>query len=133
MKLMCMYAAYTETGKILGICQAPYPLTGFDWKGCSPFILEGEDIGILDTTHYVDVSKDPVEIADRPKMGLSVTQNPFSISNIPPGTEVIYPGGTITVDDGFIEWTSTLPGTYTFYLNNFPYQEEIVNAEITDV
>ena len=66
----------------------------------------------------------------RPAFELEVSQNPFRVGNIPPGTKVRYPGGEVIVDDGFIEWTAVEPGSYAFHFENFPYLTETVYALI---
>lgn len=73
----------------------------------------------------------------RPKFNINVVQkgldSPFRIDNIPKGTLVEYPNGSILVDDGYIEWDSLVEGVYEFKLTNFPYQEEVVYAYIGNV
>lgn len=73
------------------------------------------------------------EILPRPHLNLQVTQNPFRVEAIPPGTLVTFPGGEVEVNDGFIEWSSVEPGEYVFRFENPPYFEETVIAHITDV
>jgi hypothetical protein len=70
-------------------------------------------------------------IVECPKMALTVTQNPFTITGIPTGTLVTYPGGELIVDDGFIEWSSVVPGNFAFQLSCFPYQDEVIYATFT--
>jgi hypothetical protein len=67
-------------------------------------------------------------IQQRPVMPLVVTQNPFTITGIPTGTLVKYPGGELIVDDGFIEWSSAVPGEFAFQLSCFPYRDEVIYA-----
>jgi len=57
----------------------------------------------------------------------------WRIDGIPSGTVVIYPGGTVTVDDGFIELSFAEPGEYKFTLSNFPYIEGECVAKVTSV
>jgi hypothetical protein len=109
--------------------------------GCSPVSLEANKLLVLPGEAVMEAPDAPPddlnahyvlagELAPRPVMGLSVSQNPFTVTGIPVGTEVTYPGGTIVVDDGFIEWDSEEPGNYRFWFQNFPYQEEEIYAEI---
>lgn len=71
----------------------------------------------------------------RPEMGLSVQGEAYlsvgevlRVEGIPAGTEVVYPGGRATVDDGFIEWSTNEPGNYYFKFFNFPAKEVEINA-----
>lgn len=56
----------------------------------------------------------------------------WRIDGIPAGTEVEYPGGSLVVDDGFIELAFAEPGDYRFRFSNFPYLEVERVATITD-
>lgn len=38
----------------------------------------------------------------------------LTITGIPVGMELMYPGGRVVVNDGFIEWSCDTPGTYYF-------------------
>lgn len=74
----------------------------------------------------------PVE---RPEMKLSIKGDVYldvgevlKVEDIPKGTEVIYPAGIATVDDGFIEWSAVEPGSYYFKFINFPMKEEEIHA-----
>ena len=62
--------------------------------------------------------------------GLMTTET-LTISGIPPGTLVQYPGGEVMVDDGYIDWSSASEGTFNFRFINFPYQEAVLNATVT--
>ncbi|WP_339898287.1 hypothetical protein [uncultured Gilvimarinus sp.] len=75
-----------------------------------------------------------------PRPVMAVTQSnavavgePWRIEGIPAGTVVSYPGGTVTVDDGFIELSFAEPGEYKFTLSNFPYIEGECVAKVTAV
>lgn len=85
-------------------------------------------------THYAHDNK----LVERPKMliggGVSVgTGEIWRIDGIPSGAMVRYPGGSITVDDGFIEWSSMVPGEFRFTIEKFPYLDAVVNAVISPV
>lgn len=100
------------------------------------FIEVTSDSTITPQTHYYDKNEAAVQI--RPSMELAINStdlivnNYLTITNIPIGTVVKYPGGEITVDDGEIEWTTEDEGAYTFRLINFPYIEETVHATFTE-
>ncbi|SUE95808.1 Uncharacterised protein [Ectopseudomonas mendocina] len=71
----------------------------------------------------------------RPDMGVSVQGEAYlsvgevlRVEGIPSGTDVVYPGGRATVDDGFIEWSTNEPGSYYFKFFNFPAKEVEINA-----
>lgn len=122
---VCEYFAVDSVGRIVftGACQRSLiqancgEYTGYEGKAKDPrlwYAPEGE-------------------LTERPSMNLGVSQNPFRVDNIPEGTVVTFPGGTVTVDDGFLEWSAIEPGEYEFHFANFPYQEETVIAHITNV
>ncbi|CAM3843938.1 hypothetical protein [Parendozoicomonas haliclonae] len=78
------------------------------------------------------------EVLDRPTMGISI-QKPTTvgedlvISGVPDNTLVFYPGGQAVIDDGVLEWTSEIPGTFRLTLTNFPYKEQIISVTFADV
>ncbi|MCA9340018.1 MAG: hypothetical protein KDA17_03860 [Candidatus Saccharibacteria bacterium] len=59
------------------------------------------------------------------------TAQTLTINNIPVGTTVTHPDGSVVVDDGFIEWSATEPGSYEFLFDNFPYIQEVLVATVT--
>lgn len=127
--MMKKYYVVDDKGMIVrtGVCQSH--LLHERANGMS--IYEG-DVGNPD--HFYAPNGVPKR---RPLLKLKVTQKgggmPFRIDNIPKGTLVEYPNGSILVDDGYIEWDSFEEGVYKFKLSNFPYVEEIVYAEIRDL
>ena len=88
-----------------------------------------------DVDHYYDGES----FAQRPSFDLQPSALEFSagqvfrVNNIPEGTEITYPGGSVTVDDGFIEWSTIEPGKYEFEFENFPYKPEVISAKVTAV
>lgn len=102
-------------------------------RGFGETLIEGEWSG---EDYYFDVSPQP-----RPSFSLVYQQSVmaeevFSVTGIPIGTEVTYPGPTgepvtETVNDEFIEWSSVEPGTYQFTFVNFPYKELTIDAVVT--
>ncbi len=74
---------------------------------------------------------------NRPEMPLQFNtpaleiEEVLRIDGIPAGTLATYPGGELVIDDGYLEWSSLTVGTFTFTFVNFPYQEVIVNAQVS--
>lgn len=62
---------------------------------------------------------------------LAAVNAPVVFSGLPVGTTVVYPNGSIVVNDGFIEWASDTPGEYEFKFSLWPYLDKIVYARIT--
>lgn len=84
------------------------------------------------TSHYVVGEA----LMPRPIMPLAgadpvATNQVWRLDGIPDGAEVVYPGGSVVVHDGFIEWTCAVPGEYEFRLTKFPYLDAVVYASIT--
>jgi hypothetical protein len=50
------------------------------------------------------------------------------IEGIPNGAQVIYPGGSLIVDDGFIEWSTDESNFFSFVIEAQPYMREIIYA-----
>ncbi len=93
------------------------------------------------TTDSVDGNKHRVvagEIVDRPTMPFSTVSQTISTSDvlhvedIPEGTVLTYSGGELTIDDGFIDWDSDVPGLYVFTFRLFPYQDAVLYATVTE-
>jgi len=78
------------------------------------------------------------EPAYRPVMTLTYSPLEFDVSEelvvtgIPAGSTVHYPGGSVTVDDGTIEWGSVVAGRFPFSIEKFPYLTERFNVEVTE-
>lgn len=71
----------------------------------------------------------------RPSMTLSLSGNIsvapdeiLRVESIPEGSHVLHPDGFDQVDDGFIEWSTSVPGTYFIKVFKFPYKEVQINA-----
>lgn len=92
---------------------------------------------IDDYDKYVTTGVDGPEITTRPAMALTVSSTAVGInedvtvSGVPTGTLVHHPDGSNTVNDGTLEWSSTLPGVHRLILENFPYQDEEITIEVT--
>ena len=66
----------------------------------------------------------------RPTMQLTEVGNKDIVSDevlmvrgIPIGCEVVHPGGSATINDGFITWSTKHTGEYLFEFKMFPYVE----------
>jgi hypothetical protein len=86
---------------------------------------------------YVSGLDSTPALAARPVMPLVFPEDgdvdvPYEITGIPEGTVVTFPGGTVMVDDGFVEWTSEVEGSFRFMFVNFPYQTVEHYAQIDD-
>lgn len=71
----------------------------------------------------------------RPDMDLDIADTEiavdeyFRVDNIPEGATLYYPNEqTTTIDDGFFEWSTDIPGEYEFTLENFPYKSVTIHA-----
>tara|TARA_R110000868_G_C10776131_1_gene755128 strand:- start:242 stop:637 length:396 start_codon:yes stop_codon:yes gene_type:complete len=88
-----------------------------------------------DAVYFWDL--DAQEFVLRPEMNLTISattigvDETLSITGIPEGTALQYVGGQETIDDGELEWSSNVAGAYLFILTNFPYQERVVQIEVT--
>ena len=54
----------------------------------------------------------------------------LSVTGIVDGTELVYPGGRMIVDDGFFEWSTDDVGEYQFTLNVGLYKGVNIHASI---
>ena len=76
------------------------------------------------------------QVAPRPTLSLQHsalvinTTETLSITNIPTGTTVTHPDGSVVVNDGFIDWSCVEPGVYEFSFENFPYVPEVLSATV---
>ena len=76
-------------------------------------------------------------LVDRPLMSLSPPPETLQvdvemvITGLPTGSEVHHQGGVAVIDDGSLEWSSDLPGVYSFMVVKFPYQEEVFHVTVT--
>jgi prepilin-type processing-associated H-X9-DG protein len=73
---------------------------------------------------------------ERPFMNLSISSNQIDegktliISGIPEGANVTYVDGSAIVTDGSIDWSSDIAGKYLFYIEKFPYRDEVIEIEV---
>ncbi len=129
------YVLYDNNGKIetTGACPEHMVQAQDGLQGLS--VLEGEG---RPETQYVDILQDPPVIADR--LPFPGTQNTSQIQangtdewvvlNIPVGSIVTWPDGVIsTINDGILQFTVDLAGTYSFVFDSFPYLLEEVSIE----
>ena len=78
-------------------------------------------------------------LTPRPAFSLAPTALTFTtaesitVTGIPVGTTVFFPGGSEVVDDGELEWDSMVAGDFTLRFENFPYVAEAIDVEVTDV
>lgn len=95
------------------------------------------------STQFVDVSKNPHTIRNRPVFPVRVSKSQIianlkdttSLSGIPKKTRVIQPGGdSFEITDGVFEFCVDLPGSYVFILlSPFYITKEIyIEAVATD-
>lgn len=56
----------------------------------------------------------------------------WRIEGIPSGAGVSHPDGLITVDDGYVNWSSAVAGTFRFFITCFPYIEREVYVTVTE-
>jgi len=74
---------------------------------------------------------------ERPVMNLSISSNQIeegetlTINGIPEGANITFVDGSIIVNDGVIEWSSDIAGKYLFYIDKFPYRNEVIEIEVT--
>lgn len=77
------------------------------------------------------------EVYNRPTMSLDIsalsvqTNEEIIIKGIPVGTIFNWGSGMEQVDDGQVEWSSNVAGSFEFVLSNFPYQIEVIKIEVT--
>ena len=77
------------------------------------------------------VPRPPMNLRNAPDLNI-IKGEKVTITNIPVGSVVTYPGGTTTINDGIAEWGSIVPGTYTLKFTLFPYIDEVLNVIVRD-
>lgn len=75
-------------------------------------------------------------ITPRPVMPVTVSgpvavDEDWEITGIPAGALVTYPDGAVVVDDGFIQWSSAVPGEFKFTVELWPYLPKVVYASVS--
>jgi len=76
------------------------------------------------------------EVKTKPTMPITVSKRTLAvdeviiIDNIPSGAKVDYPDGSITVNDGFIQWESAIEGSFVFQITKSPYKTEVILAQV---
>lgn len=129
--MSCTINYNKSTGRLLDYTSPMYEEEEPTPEVGSLHFSEGVTSAVL-YTHYTDGAS----LLVRPEMKLQYylqgeVNKPWQISQIPVGTEVKFPNGSMVVDDGYIEWYSAVPGEFLFTLTNFPYADATVNATIT--
>ena len=120
------YTIFSSTGRQKKVFTGTLESLGWNMEE-SDLYVEGN----YDHTHYVEDG----QLKVRPIMSLSGGESVgvdeiWRVDGIPPGTTLTYLESRIVVDDGFIEWSSTVPGRFEFHFSNFPYQDATLYAVI---
>lgn len=93
-------------------------------------VMEGE-------FKHSDYYHNGTEFVERPAMSLVpsnltlAVDEVLRIDGIPPDTLLKFPGDSIVVHDGYVEWASAVPGEYQFKFINFPYKDEVIYASVS--
>jgi len=88
-------------------------------------------------TQYINIAANPPVLVDRPLFSIThnglvhAVNDVFKINNIPAGTQFFVAGNWYAVNDGFIEWASSEPGSFPMILEKFPFQRLELNATVT--
>lgn len=94
-------------------------------NGREMYVLNGEPASRPSMGLIYKVDETPVENSGF----ISLTPNAIlRVENIPTGSVVTHATGELVVDDGYIEWSAVMPGSYSFRITNFPLQEIELNA-----
>ncbi len=96
-------------------------------NGRTQYILNGEISDRPKMSLLIEVDGSETELAERTNIKVGEL---LKIAGIPKGTTVFHPGGELTVDDGYIDWSAAETGEYHFRFANFPYQEEHIHAVV---
>lgn len=83
--------------------------------------------------HYVELEPEP-RVRERPKFPVSVEPRPDGavLRGVPVGTRVFHNGALAgVVDDGVVEFSSSLTGTHELRLVRFPYLDHTLELSIT--
>lgn len=120
------WLAYDQTGsiriKFTGSEPIPDELNGMDY-------IEGQ--ADSKTQYIVNggiASRPSMEITYPASVAISETA---LITGIPEGATLIYPDGEVVVNDGVVEWSSLVTGTFQFSIELFPYISESFSIEVT--
>lgn len=115
-----------SSGEIIRCVDAPWSTVPQQLQEGETYILGNAD----DSLHYID----NYQVVARPDMNLNYENRDFTVNEIfrvegiPEGCAVVFPNGEIVVDDGFIEWTSSVTGKFLFYLRAFPFKDIFIYA-----
>ena len=130
---MIHYYVYNEaSGRVLRGGACPIEMLEVQ-AGVGEIAVEGR---YDDAAHYHDLDDDsprrrPIMPLEYGPTWLAVNQD-FHVSGIPENTRILYANGEATINDGELDWTSTVAGMFTLVFTNFPYQEEAINVTFTD-
>ena len=123
------WASYNAKGEIVASYIGGEPIPA-ELEGL-PYINSGDNLPDARIEYVLGGS-----IASRPVFDLQYsalaidTTETLSITNIPAGTTVTHPDGSVVVNDGFIDWSCVEPGIYEISFENFPYLSEVLNATV---
>lgn len=76
------------------------------------------------------------EVMPRPEMDLSLDKSAVAvneivtISGVPQGCEVVFDDELHTINDGVMEWSSAVAGSYELLFSFFPFREEVIVIEV---
>lgn len=133
---MTDYAVYDiatgAIGQVGSVGQASLEISDF---GPGNAWLERD--GLVDgATHYVDLAT--IQITDKQPLDLTVDKisitadgaDTSTISGIPEATTIIWPDRQANIiNDGLVEFSVDLPGTYTLKFSAIPYLDQEVTIE----
>ena len=116
------YVTYRPSGEIVstGVCERS-TIINTTPQGCR--FLE-TDRQWMPNDYYV------VESEVVPKLEFDVQVVGQTIAGIPEGTTVQFEGESWVVDDGEIEFSFTMPGTFDIKLSRFPYMPKTVKVTL---
>lgn len=127
------FVVYGKSGQILR--------TGFCSEADVRLQPEGDGEGVLaleEMCRYEDHYVAGGEIRLRPTLALQldkpvVAPNEIAtISGVPRGCEVVFDGESHAINDGVLEWSSAVVGSYELLFSFFPFREEIIAIEVAE-
>lgn len=125
---------YGYSGRIGGVVRVSEASLDYNLPAEGAWRLVDSRVTVDPATQYLDVYSG--ELVARPRMSLTHTGltvavgEALRITGIPPGTLLKHRDGELTVDDGYLEWSSEVPGQFLFILENFPFQREVLHAQV---
>lgn len=128
---MARFCVYNEDGVIQRTGRCPTGFIAQQAQAGETAMPCQDDVSMR--SHYVVNG----EVYERPRMALDIsalsvqTDEEIIIKGIPVGTIFNWGSGMEQVDDGQVEWSSNVAGSFEFVLSNFPYQIEVIKIEVT--